>query len=107
MSNGGRVIVVGLLGLLVLGIASCGEDSSPTTTRPVADVQLPEPPPWPELSKEQHEEAERLVVPVKFENDLGMRFVLIPAGKFLMGSPKDEEGRADAFAGGWTPETLV
>src|SRR5262249_54397267 len=31
--------------------------------------------------------------PVAFENSIGMRFVLIPAGKFLMGSPEDERGR--------------
>jgi formylglycine-generating enzyme required for sulfatase activity len=34
-------------------------------------------------------------VPVAFENDLGMRFVLIPAGTFLMGSPPTEQGRDD------------
>ena len=32
-------------------------------------------------------------MPVAFENDLGMRFVLIPAGTFLMGSPEDEADR--------------
>jgi len=30
-----------------------------------------------------------------FTNSIGMKFVLIPAGEFLMGSPKDEEGRDD------------
>jgi formylglycine-generating enzyme required for sulfatase activity/tRNA A-37 threonylcarbamoyl transferase component Bud32 len=28
-------------------------------------------------------------------NSVGMKFVLIPAGRFLMGSPEDEEGRDD------------
>jgi uncharacterized protein (TIGR02996 family) len=28
-------------------------------------------------------------------NSIGMRFVLIPAGRFPMGSPENEEGRAD------------
>lgn len=107
MSEAGRVIVVVLLGLLLLGVSSCGKDAPPSVKQPVAQGQAPEPPPWPELSKEQHEEAERLKVPVKFENELGMRFVLIPAGKFMMGSPKDERERADPFSGGWTPETLA
>jgi formylglycine-generating enzyme required for sulfatase activity len=30
-----------------------------------------------------------------FENSIGMKLVLIPAGKFEMGSPADEEGRRD------------
>ena len=29
------------------------------------------------------------------ENSIGMKFVLIPKGTFLMGSPPDEEGRED------------
>jgi len=29
----------------------------------------------------------------KFTNTLGMEFVLIPAGTFMIGSPKDEPGR--------------
>src|SRR5205823_4064594 len=28
-------------------------------------------------------------------NSIGMKFVLIPAGSFLMGSPESEEGRRD------------
>lgn len=39
------------------------------------------------MHAEQYAEAERLAVPVKFKNSLGMELVLIPAGKFLMGSP--------------------
>ena len=30
-----------------------------------------------------------------FTNSIGMRFVLVEPGKFLMGSPADEEGRFD------------
>ena len=37
--------------------------------------------------------AQALGVPVSFTNDLGIRFVLVPAGTFLMGSPKEEAGR--------------
>src|SRR4051794_2998634 len=32
-------------------------------------------------------------VVVQKTNSIGMKFVLIPAGKFLMGSPRDEKGR--------------
>jgi formylglycine-generating enzyme required for sulfatase activity len=33
--------------------------------------------------------------PTEFTNSIGMKLVLIPHGEFLMGSPKEEEGRAD------------
>jgi formylglycine-generating enzyme required for sulfatase activity len=33
--------------------------------------------------------------PKNFTNSLGMKFVWIPPGTFLMGSPKEEEGRRD------------
>jgi formylglycine-generating enzyme required for sulfatase activity len=32
-------------------------------------------------------------LPAAFTNDIGMKLVRIPAGKFTMGSPKDEKGR--------------
>jgi len=35
--------------------------------------------------------ARHLGRPASFENSLGMKFMLIPPGKFIMGSPKDEE----------------
>ncbi len=34
-------------------------------------------------------------LPKRITNSIGMKFVLIPAGSFLMGSPPDEEGRKD------------
>jgi formylglycine-generating enzyme required for sulfatase activity len=39
------------------------------------------------------EAVETLPLPRKFVNSIGMTFVLIPAGTFLMGSPVSEEGR--------------
>jgi formylglycine-generating enzyme required for sulfatase activity len=48
---------------------------------------------WAKVAPEQIAEAKKHGVPVAFENDLGMRFVLIQAGTFLMGSPEDEVGR--------------
>ncbi|MCG3134624.1 MAG: Serine/threonine-protein kinase PknD [Planctomycetes bacterium] len=56
-------------------------------------VTPPEGPAWAKVSEKQIEEAKRLGVPVAFENSLGMRFVLIPAGKFTMGSPDTEVHR--------------
>jgi formylglycine-generating enzyme required for sulfatase activity len=50
-------------------------------------------PAWAQVSQAQIDEAKMRGVPVAFENDIGMRFVLIPAGTFGMGSPEDEEGR--------------
>lgn len=51
--------------------------------------------PWAPLSDEQEAAARESGLPVQFENALGMRFVLIPAGTFIMGSPGYEEGRGD------------
>jgi formylglycine-generating enzyme required for sulfatase activity len=69
-----------LLGVLILLFGSCGDEA----------VVIPA---WARVAPEQIAEAQRLGVPIAFENDLGMRFVLIPAGEFQMGAPLDEEGR--------------
>lgn len=42
-------------------------------------------PSWAMLTSKQLEEARRFDVPAAFENDLGMRFVLIPGGTFTLG----------------------
>jgi len=69
--------------LLALLLTACGPDSTPV-------VEIPS---WAHVAPEQIAEAEKYGVPVAFENSLQMRFVLIPAGTFLMGSLEDEEGR--------------
>ncbi len=46
----------------------------------------PEAPSWAKVSPEQVAAAKKLGVPVAFENSAQMRFVLIPAGTFMMGS---------------------
>jgi len=46
----------------------------------------PEVPSWAKVSAEQVAAAKKLGVPVAMENSVGMRFVLIPAGTFMMGS---------------------
>ena len=48
------------------------------------------PPAWARVSQLQLDKAHELGIPVAFENKFGMRFVLIPPGTFMMGSPKDE-----------------
>ncbi len=79
-----------LLVAVFLALASCGKDA-PSKGAPVAAASAV--PGWALVSKEQVAEAERLTVPVAFENAIGMRFVLIPAGTFMMGSPAEEESR--------------
>lgn len=62
-----------------LGAASCGDE--PSSTERATD--------WAKVSAWQTEGAEKLRVPVAFENDLGMRFVLIPAGSYRRTKPHD------------------
>jgi formylglycine-generating enzyme required for sulfatase activity len=76
-----------------LFLAACGKDEPPKGA-PVQATKA-EIPGWAHVAKEQVAEAERLKVPVAFENSIGMRFVLIPAGKFSMGSPASENGYGD------------
>jgi len=73
--------------LLLTHVSAWSEDEGPPSVE--------EEPAWAKVAPEQIAEAKKHDVPVAFENDLGMRFVLIPAGTFLMGSPEDEEGRED------------
>ena len=74
------------LALLALLLASCGDAPTP----PAGALPRPE---GAQFAPEQIAEAKKHGVPVTFENELGMRFVLIPAGTFRMGSPEDEAGR--------------
>ncbi|MHC5011293.1 MAG: formylglycine-generating enzyme family protein, partial [Planctomycetota bacterium] len=50
-------------------------------------------PSWAELAPEQLARAQALSIPAAFENAWGMRFVLVPEGRFAMGSRGDEAGR--------------
>ena len=43
-------------------------------------------PAWAKVSDAQKAAAKALGIPVTFENPFGMRFILIPAGKFMMGT---------------------
>jgi len=68
-----------LLPVALLGMSACGNENPP----PAAKT-----PSWAKVAPEQIAEAKKHGVPVAFENDLGMRFVLIPAGTFLAGPPR-------------------
>src|SRR5262249_5827757 len=64
--------------------------STPPAAIPVAQTvpaRPATPPPAPAPRKVE--------LPREIVNSIGMRFVLIPAGKFLMGSPEDLEARDD------------
>ncbi len=67
-------------------------------TAPPAGAQEPVPE-WARVSPAQVEAAGRLGLPVAFENEYGMRFVLIPPGTFRMGA-SDEQVR------GFEPQIL-
>jgi formylglycine-generating enzyme required for sulfatase activity len=69
--------------LLAVVLTACGDDPAP-------EIEVPS---WAKVAPEQIAEAKKNGVPVAFENHIGMRFVLIPAGTFLVGSPEDEVWR--------------
>lgn len=85
-----------VLMLAVLGVAACRSDrSAPPALEPGTQARTDanptvEVPSWAKVAPEQIAEAKRCSVPVAFENDLGMRFVLIPAGTFVRGWPHDQ-----------------
>jgi len=53
-------------------------------------AQAEQTPSWAKVSQAQIDEANRLGVPVAFTNGVGIKFVLIPPGKFMMGSRDSE-----------------
>jgi formylglycine-generating enzyme required for sulfatase activity len=76
-----------LIFLIFLAVTSAADSvGSQPTTQPTT-------PSWAKVSREQLAEAKKLGVPVAFENAVGIKFVMVPAGAFMMGSADDEEGR--------------
>jgi formylglycine-generating enzyme required for sulfatase activity len=102
-------ILLGLLALpaalvCLVGVAKNGQGEGTTLAdtapgRPADPVEEPSParPPGPpqEPPQPRPADAPRAAVPKEVVNSIGMKLVLIPAGKFLMGSPKGEEERQD------------
>jgi len=88
-------------------LAAPGFSSEPVAPTPVQKAEAPAAakpadgvvPAWAKVSQLQIDSARKVGVPVAKELDLGgritMKLVLIPAGKFLMGSPAGEKGRTD------------
>jgi formylglycine-generating enzyme required for sulfatase activity len=73
---------------VVLAVYGAFALSATAQKKPKAPPPKPKAPvsSWAKVSPEQQAAAKKLGVPVGFENDVGMRFVLIPAGTFKMGS---------------------
>jgi formylglycine-generating enzyme required for sulfatase activity len=69
------------------------ESGRDLTAREAARIERLRAPPA--LAKAQIDEAARLGVPAWFDNPIGMRFVIVPAGTFLMGSPRTEALRGE------------
>jgi formylglycine-generating enzyme required for sulfatase activity len=89
--NGGM-----LLAALVLVCVGCSRTESPTP-EPVEEVSRSAAPPlavapFDAAAAKGHQSAwsRYLAQPVEVTNSLGMKFTLIPAGEFLMGSPRSE-----------------
>ena len=84
------VLVALCVAVCVYFLLTFGSDGSRLTTKPEPRLTA-------NVSNEQAEAARQCGLPVTKELDLGegvtMRFVLIPPGEFMMGSPSDELGR--------------
>jgi formylglycine-generating enzyme required for sulfatase activity len=84
-----------------LGYRSVSGEAAPITkaeSPPVATPADRAVPAWAKVSQLQIDSARKVGVPVAKELDLGggvtIKLVLIPAGKFMMGSPDSEQGRS-------------
>ena len=81
-----RTIILSLTGgACCLLWTCCGMAAAPAAAGQ-ASADKTKTPSWAKVSPEQVAAAKTLGVPVAFENSIGMRFVLIPPGTFMMGS---------------------
>src|SRR4051812_38758749 len=67
------------------------------SSKEASETPPPMPPKFPfdaaTARRYQKDYADRMGLPVEYVNGMGMTFVLVPPGTFLMGSPNDEPGR--------------
>jgi len=77
----------------VVGFAAEQEPKVPATAQAGGPAAQAKAPSWAKVSEVQLAEAKKLGVPVAFANAFGVKFVLVPAGEFMMGSPDNEVGR--------------
>ena len=69
------------------------QDTAGVEADPAANQEPPDVVAEPDRGEET---AEAVAVELEeFTNSIGMKFKLIPAGEFMMGSPEDEQGRYD------------
>jgi formylglycine-generating enzyme required for sulfatase activity len=83
-------LLVALLGVGIFGLGGCKSQDG-TNEPTIGDTEFPFD--ANEAQRCQEETAETLDIPVEYENEIGMKLRLIPAGEFMMGSPEDEEDR--------------
>jgi formylglycine-generating enzyme required for sulfatase activity len=71
----------------ILGRPLCSDEGETGKKKPKGKIEL--------AAKQVEHEAPRKkeAIPKTYTNSIGMKFALIPAGEFEMGSPSDEEGR--------------
>ena len=82
-----------LLAVMLVGIVGCGgEDNAPEATGPSLAIA-----PFAATKARQHQQswADHLGVPIESTNSIGMKFMVIPPGEFMMGSPETEARRVD------------
>ncbi|MDY0170460.1 MAG: formylglycine-generating enzyme family protein [Thermoguttaceae bacterium] len=74
---------------------TAAERPEPPDSQPAGTAPPPAVAPFDAKQASRHQQAwaKYLSVPVEKTNSIGMEFVLIPPGEFMMGSPEDEEGR--------------
>jgi formylglycine-generating enzyme required for sulfatase activity len=93
--KGFRVVITGDLKTAATSIAATGWQGWPS------DAPAPAIAPFNAEQAKQHQEAwaKYLNVPVDYTNSIGMKFVLIPPGEFMMGSSPEEIAQALGSAG--------
>ena len=89
-------VIAMLLGIVSMASASCSETP---VARGGKDANMTRVNDAPRAETDNNENAKADGPAASVENSLGMKFVLIPSGKFTMGSPVSETGGDDEHEG--------